>query len=83
MKLQLVGLLKHPRAIDYYDNITTLLTDLGASQHDVRNLILVAPEGIYFRRFWSVEQSNSELGGNSDGKTKTATRNLGRKRRSQ
>jgi symplekin len=35
MKAQLIGLLKHPRAVDYYDNITTLLTDLGASHHDV------------------------------------------------
>jgi len=35
MKLQLIGLLKHSRAVDYYDNITTLLTDLGASYHDV------------------------------------------------
>lgn len=36
MKVQLIGLLRHPRAIDFYDNITNLLTCLGAKLSDVR-----------------------------------------------
>ncbi len=35
MKVQLIGLLRHPRAIDFYDNITTLLTSLGATNSEV------------------------------------------------
>jgi len=44
MKVQLIGLLKHPRAVDFYDNITTLLTDLGATNSEVGNLRTV--EGV-------------------------------------
>lgn len=35
MKVQLIGLLRHPRAIDFYDNVTTLLTSLGATSSEV------------------------------------------------
>lgn len=35
LKLQLLNLLKHPTAVDYLQNITTLLTDLGATYHEV------------------------------------------------
>ncbi|RZF35803.1 hypothetical protein LSTR_LSTR009219 [Laodelphax striatellus] len=35
LKLQLLNLLKHPKATDYLTNITTLLTDLGATYHEV------------------------------------------------
>lgn len=38
MKAQLITLLRHPRGPDYYDSITTLLTDLGATFHEVNNL---------------------------------------------
>lgn len=35
LKLQLFNILKHPASIDYHDNITQLLTELGASQADI------------------------------------------------
>ncbi|KAG8333354.1 hypothetical protein J6590_000498 [Homalodisca vitripennis] len=35
LKLQLLTLLKHPAAVDFLQNITTLLTDLGATYHEV------------------------------------------------
>ncbi|KAL1131945.1 hypothetical protein AAG570_011556, partial [Ranatra chinensis] len=35
LKMQLLNLLRHPTAMDYNTNITTLLTDLGASNHEV------------------------------------------------
>lgn len=35
LKMQMLSLLKHPRAVDYLTNITTLLTDLGATQSEV------------------------------------------------
>lgn len=35
LKMQLLSLLKHKCAVDYLTNITTLLTDLGASQSEV------------------------------------------------
>ncbi|XP_054261874.1 symplekin-like [Macrosteles quadrilineatus] len=35
LKLQLLTLLKHPAAMDFLQNITTLLTDLGATYHEV------------------------------------------------
>ncbi|ODN04325.1 Symplekin [Orchesella cincta] len=39
MKVQLIGLLRHPKAIDYYDNITTLLTDLGATHSELHKAL--------------------------------------------
>lgn len=36
LKVQLLQLLKHPAAVDFLQNITTLLTDLGATYHEVR-----------------------------------------------
>ncbi|XP_069686905.1 symplekin isoform X1 [Periplaneta americana] len=35
LKMQLLNLLKHPSSVDYYTNITTLLTDLGATYQEV------------------------------------------------
>jgi symplekin len=35
LKLQLLNLLKYPSSIDYHSNITTLLTDLGATHQEV------------------------------------------------
>jgi len=35
LKLQLLTLLKQPAALDFLQNITTLLTDLGATYHEV------------------------------------------------
>jgi len=35
LKMQMLSLLKHPRAVDFLTNITTLLTDLGATQSEV------------------------------------------------
>lgn len=35
LKMQMLSLLKHKRAVDYLTNITTLLTDLGATQSEV------------------------------------------------
>ena len=40
MKLQLISLLKHPKAVNYYDSITTLLTDLGATNQEVCGLFI-------------------------------------------
>jgi symplekin len=40
LKNQLLALLKHPVAAEnYFTNITTLLTDLGASQDEVKKAI--------------------------------------------
>ncbi|KAJ4429987.1 hypothetical protein ANN_22191 [Periplaneta americana] len=36
LKMQLLNLLKHPSSVDYYTNITTLLTDLGATYQEQR-----------------------------------------------
>lgn len=35
LKMQLLNLLKHPSSADYHSNITTLLTDLGATYQEV------------------------------------------------
>ncbi|CAG2063850.1 unnamed protein product, partial [Timema podura] len=35
LKMQLLNLLKHAASIDYHNNITTLLTDLGATHQEV------------------------------------------------
>ncbi|XP_021916110.1 symplekin [Zootermopsis nevadensis] len=35
LKMQLLNLLKHPSSVDYHNNITTLLTDLGATYQEV------------------------------------------------
>ncbi|XP_067136440.1 symplekin [Centruroides vittatus] len=35
LKLQLLILLKHPAAVDFHTQITTLLTDLGATQQEI------------------------------------------------
>lgn len=35
LKMQLLNLLKHPSSVDYLNNITTLLTDLGATYQEV------------------------------------------------
>ncbi|KAF6211989.1 hypothetical protein GE061_012506 [Apolygus lucorum] len=35
MKMQLLSLLKHPSSVEYHTNLTTLLTDLGASNSEV------------------------------------------------
>ncbi|XP_063228750.1 symplekin isoform X2 [Bacillus rossius redtenbacheri] len=35
LKIQLLNLLKHPSSVDYHTNITTLLTDLGATYQEV------------------------------------------------
>nr|CAD7410339.1 unnamed protein product [Timema cristinae] len=37
LKMQLLNLLKHAASIDYHNNITTLLTDLGATHQEVSN----------------------------------------------
>lgn len=37
--MQMLSLLKHPCAVDYLTNITTLLTDLGATQSEVNNTL--------------------------------------------
>jgi len=36
--MQLLNLLKHPSSGDYHSNITTLLTDLGATYQEVCEL---------------------------------------------
>jgi len=38
LKMQLLNLLKHPSSGDYHSNITTLLTDLGATYQEVCEL---------------------------------------------
>lgn len=35
LKMQMLSLLKHPRSVDFLTSITTLLTDLGATQNEV------------------------------------------------
>jgi symplekin len=35
LKMQMMGLLKHNSSVDFIPQITTLLTDLGASQSEV------------------------------------------------
>ncbi|KAK9503177.1 hypothetical protein O3M35_011802 [Rhynocoris fuscipes] len=35
LKMQLLNLLRHPASSEYHTNITTLLTDLGATTHEV------------------------------------------------
>ncbi|XP_041352693.1 symplekin-like [Gigantopelta aegis] len=35
LKMQMISLLKHPRSVDHLTQITTLLTDLGASQSEI------------------------------------------------
>ncbi len=37
VKLKLLSLLKHPASFDFQPQITTLLTDLGATQAEVLN----------------------------------------------
>lgn len=36
LKTQMMTLLKHPASVDFMPQITTLLTDLGATQSEVR-----------------------------------------------
>jgi hypothetical protein len=38
LKMQLLNLLKHPSSVDFHNNITTLLTDLGATYQEVCSL---------------------------------------------
>ncbi len=40
IKLKLLSLLKHPASFDFQPQITTLLTDLGATQAEVNIFIL-------------------------------------------
>lgn len=35
LKMQLLNLLRHPSSVEFHTNITTLLTDLGATTHEV------------------------------------------------
>ncbi|BET00821.1 symplekin [Nesidiocoris tenuis] len=44
LKIQLLGLLRHPSSIEYQHNITTLLTDLGASNSEVNKALPRADE---------------------------------------
>jgi len=41
IKLKLLSLLKHPASFDFQPQITTLLTDLGATQAEVDFFILL------------------------------------------
>ncbi len=41
IKLKLLSLLKHPASFDFQPQITTLLTDLGATQAEVNILIFI------------------------------------------
>lgn len=41
LKMQLLNLLRHPASAEYHTNITTLLTDLGATTHEVCVLLLI------------------------------------------
>lgn len=41
IKLKLLSLLKHPASSDFQPQITTLLTDLGATQAEVRIFFLI------------------------------------------
>jgi symplekin len=40
VKLKLLSLLKHPASFDFQPQITTLLTDLGATQAEVFFLVI-------------------------------------------
>lgn len=47
MKTQLLSLLRHPLAVEkHFTNITTLLTDLGATREEVIKIFLYKKPGI-------------------------------------
>ncbi|XP_039293523.1 symplekin [Nilaparvata lugens] len=57
LKLQLLNLLKHPKAADYLNNITTLLTDLGATYNEVMKAY---PKDVPVRRKSSKRPAQAE-----------------------
>ncbi|KAK6625071.1 hypothetical protein RUM43_005362 [Polyplax serrata] len=61
LKLQLLNLLKLPTSIDFHNNITTLLTDLGATYQEVLKAYPKADDIRKYKQKRSQETSHSDV----------------------
>ena len=52
LKINLLQLLKHPASVDNLSQVTTLLTDLGATQAEVRVRVCVNFAGLGSSNFY-------------------------------
>ena len=81
IKLKLLSLLKHPASFDFQPQITTLLTDLGATQAEVcfSSPIIVLDQ----RRFFRFSNIFPKLRRSTNGKSRRAATIPRRKSRKQ
>ncbi|CAH0768020.1 unnamed protein product [Bemisia tabaci] len=64
LKIQLLSLLKHPASVDFHGNITTLLTDLGATCNEVMKAY-PSPEDL--RKRMSMKRTQEIISNNGTG----------------